>query len=450
MKKNGGNVVINKVVGVIRKLFFSENLQMQEILSSVSAAFVLRVVGAGASFGVNIMIARLLGADGSGIYYLAVTITGIAKVISRLGLDNTLLRFTATYAAKEEWGNVRDVYRKGLLLAGSVATVAAIIIFIAAGWVAETVFTNYHLADPLRIMACSIPSVALISLYTYLLKGLEEIRYAMLLQGFGVPVLTIPLLFLLVPGWEVEGAALSYLVASATTLAVGHFLWWSSTPRLSEYEGSVSLARILRSSLPLLWVTSMHRVIRWTDTLLLGVWMTSSAVGIYEAAIKTSMVTNLVLAAVNSVASPKYAAMYSDGDKEGLQRLVQGVTVLLFLLVIPIVLVFFSVPGYVMKIFGPEFVEGKQILVILTVGEFVAGVLGTTTYLLIMSGREITIRNLTTVAAAANLILNALLIPAFEVVGAAIATTVSNVILNAGAAYLAHREVGVSIIPRMN
>ena len=46
---------------------------MRDVIQGSSKAFVLRVLGAGLSFGFNAMLARLLGAQGVGIYYLAFT-----------------------------------------------------------------------------------------------------------------------------------------------------------------------------------------------------------------------------------------------------------------------------------------------------------------------------------------------------------------------------------------
>ena len=89
---------------------------MQEVVNGASVAFVIKVIGAGLSFGFNVLLARMLGADGAGIYFLALTVTTIATVFGRMGLDNALLRFTAANAAVGDWGAVKGIYRKGMML----------------------------------------------------------------------------------------------------------------------------------------------------------------------------------------------------------------------------------------------------------------------------------------------------------------------------------------------
>ncbi|MBU1615458.1 hypothetical protein KJ693_09145 [bacterium] len=49
-------------------LFNRLDLHMQEVVHGVSIAFVLKVLGA--RFGFNVLLARMLGAEGAGIYFV--------------------------------------------------------------------------------------------------------------------------------------------------------------------------------------------------------------------------------------------------------------------------------------------------------------------------------------------------------------------------------------------
>ena len=64
---------------------------MREIARGTLLAFVLKVVGSGLAFAFNVAVARLLGVEGMGLYYLALAVTTIGSVVGRIGLDNTLL-----------------------------------------------------------------------------------------------------------------------------------------------------------------------------------------------------------------------------------------------------------------------------------------------------------------------------------------------------------------------
>src|SRR5574340_239897 len=88
---------------------------MKEIVSGAAVALSLKVVAAGTAFALHVVLARLLGAEGTGIYFLAFTVIAIGAVIGRLGLDNAMLRYIAAHASVQDWSAVKGVSRKGLL-----------------------------------------------------------------------------------------------------------------------------------------------------------------------------------------------------------------------------------------------------------------------------------------------------------------------------------------------
>ena len=49
----------------------------------------------GIRFGIAIMLARLLGADGYGVYNLALSVASIGAILPLLGLDSAIVRYTA-------------------------------------------------------------------------------------------------------------------------------------------------------------------------------------------------------------------------------------------------------------------------------------------------------------------------------------------------------------------
>ncbi len=63
---------------------------MIEVVRGTSVALGMKVLAVGLGFGLNVLLARLLGAEGAGVYYLALTVTSIAAVVGRIGLDNAL------------------------------------------------------------------------------------------------------------------------------------------------------------------------------------------------------------------------------------------------------------------------------------------------------------------------------------------------------------------------
>lgn len=416
---------------------------MQEVVRGASGALIIRVIGAGFGFLFNVLLARMLGAEGAGIYYLAFTTTTIATVAGRMGLDNALLRFTAAHTAMGEWSAVKGLYQRGIRLALLASGLATAAVMIGAPFLAREVFSEPDLATPLRWMSLAIVPTSLLSLHGELLKGLKRTKAAMLLQGAGVSVLGVLLLSVMGARWGVLGAISAYVLAAATMLVVGIYMWHRAVPRIRIVQGEFSQRLLLSTSFPLLIMASMDLVMNFTDTVVLGIFGEAADVGVYGVAMRTAMLTSFVLIAVNSIAAPKFAALHRQGDLRTLEAVAQNCAKLTTVLAAPALLVFVFAPGWVLQIFGEGFEAGATVLSILALGQFVNVAAGSVGYLLMMSGNERLMRNNITVAALLNLVLNLILVPTYGVIGAATATAVSLAIMNVSAAFLVYHKLGI-------
>jgi O-antigen/teichoic acid export membrane protein len=420
---------------------------MREVIEGASVAFVMRLGGAGLAFGFNVLLARMLGAEGAGLYYLALAVTTIATVFGRVGLDNALLRFVAANASVGEWTSVKGVYKKGMKMALGFSALVATVTFAAAPWLAATVFSKPELTVPIRWMSMAVVPMAMVFLHAELLKGLKRIRDSLLVNCVGLHALSLIGLYLMGRAFGVTGAVWAYICATVFMALAGYYLWRSSTPQLRDIEGRFDTRKLLRSAMPLFWVAAMNLVMMWTSTFMLGMWSTSEAVGIFNVAFRTAMLTSFVLVAVNSISAPKFAALYRQGDIEALGSIARNSAKLMTLMASPVLLLFVLAPGWIMGIFGPQFVDGGTVLAIITLGQFVNVATGSVGYLLMMSGHEHLMRNIVAVVAFTCIFLNALLIPHFGVTGGAVATATCLSLQNLLASFYVYKAISIKVIP---
>lgn len=409
-------------------------------------AFFLRLVGAALAFGFNVLLARMLGAEGAGLYYLALTVTTIAGVLGRIGLDNSILRFVAANAALEDWGKVKGVYQKGMKMALGFSILVAAVTFVAAPWLAETLFLKPELTLPLRWMTLAIVPMALLILHAEVLKGLKRIRDCQLVRGLGFQALLILGFYLIGDAWGLKGAIFAYIAASVLMALAGFYLWRLALPQLREATGHFQTNELLKSCMPLFFASILNLVISSTSTFMLGIWSTSENVAIFNIALRTAMLTGFILVAINSIALPKFAALYHQGDIEALGSTARSSARLIFFLVSPIVLVLILFPGWILGIFGEQFIEGAAVLSIIALGQFINVTLGLAVFLLLMSGHERLMLYTVALAAVVNFILNLVLIPRYGITGAALAVTLSVVIQNLIAYYWVYKKINIHII----
>lgn len=423
------------------------DFHMKEVVRGASVAFTLKVFSVGLSFGFNVLLARLLGAEGAGIYFLALTVTTIATVFGRVGLGFALLRFTADHAAKGDWTKVAGVARIGIRIATGASILITLLLFSSASWIAQSIFSKSLLIVPLRLMALSILPMSLLNLYSELLKGLKKIRDSMLVQVVGIPFISLPLLALLGGKLKVMGAVSAYVASTIFVFLFGVFLWRRATPQLRNLPGHFDSRLLIKTSLPLFWVTLMSLVINMTDTILLGIWTESEMVGIYGAALRTAMLTSFILFAFNSIIAPKFAALYAQRDLQALSILARNGAKLMTLLAAPVLLLFIFAPTWVLGLYGPEFTVGAAVLTILALGQFVNVATGSVGYLLMMTGHEKLMRNNIVFSALLNIALNTILILKFGILGAALANAISLATMNLISAFLVYQKLSIFTLP---
>ncbi len=426
------------------------DLNTREIVFGAAAALSLRVLGAFAQFGFNLLLARMLGADGMGIYSLAFSVSVISSTIARLGIDQALLRFIAIQADQQKWDQMKGVFAKGMTIVFLSGFVITIIVFLLAPWLSQSLFDEPRLALPLQIMSFSIVPFSLVNLLAEALRALKRVANAMLVQGMLVPALSVGLfLTLLSLRVGLLSAVLAYVLATVFVLLIGAWLWKRVVPQLwrPRLKGQFATHDLLTVSFPMAWASIMVIVFGLADSVILGIFRSAAEVGIYAAAQRMALLTTFSLIAVNSVAAPKFAALYKAGDFNTIEKIAQKSNVLMILIASPLLLAFFLFPERIMGIFGQDFVAGRNALIIISIGQVVNVATGSVGCLLLMTSYEKIMKWINVSAAMSNIVLSWILIPKFGVIGAAFASSISLALLNCLALFSVFKLLTISTVP---
>ena len=200
------------------------------------------------------------------------------------------------------------------------------------------------------------------------------------------------------------------------------------------------MKEILNSSIPLLWVASMLFVNSWADRIFLGVYSTPEDVGVYSISIKVAMLVGFVLVAVNSVSSAKFSEFYQSDNIKDLSNYCTKSTNLMATISFPILILLILYSDQILNIFGSDFIIGSSALVILCSGQFINVATGSVGQILAMTNREKLLRKSILIAVITNIILNFILVPLYNINGAAIATSVSWMVSTIFAFYYVRKE----------
>ena len=429
---------------------------LREVVRGGAVALAVRVGGTAFNFAFLWLVARTLGAEGTGLYALASSVVVLATVLGVLGLDQALVRFVAEAAERGRPGLVRGYVRQGATYALAASLGVTLVGWVLAPVLAARVFRDPELGTPLRYMLLAVPFVVAAQVRSGGLQGLRRIRDAQLVSVFALGAGTC-LAFLALVGLaqatggavQVTQAAGAYTFGAAAACALGVGLWRRHAPRppapfepAQPSEPAVGRS-LLQTSLPMLWVASMLLVNTWSAVFLLGLYADAADVGLYNVALRLAMLTSFVLAAVNSIAAPKFAAFNARGDYAAMERVAVRSAQLTTAVAAPLLLLLILAAPWCMGVFGAEFVAGAGVLVVLAVGQFVNVAAGSVGQVLAMTGHERDLRTVIVVSAALNVAGCLVLIPRFGALGAAAATAAAWGVMNGLCVWYARRRLGI-------
>lgn len=427
--RKGSFLPVNRVLGLVKGNGITGVLARGGLL-----AFLIQGAGAALLFLVEVVAARLLGVNQFGIYALVTAWLYILLMVGALSLNHVLLRFVPTYLAQEDWGGLRGLLRRSNQWAGAAGIVLACgggaLLAALRGCCVETVVVATFV--PALI---ALPFQVLSSLRQATLRGMEKIAHALLPE-----FVLRPLLFLLLLGaaayfidrpLDAKTAFLLNLAAVIAAFATGAIWQRRHLPaRVRAAAPAYRDREWLLTALSLLLVVGLNLISSRLDVVMLGMLSGAREVGVYSAASRVADVITFGLACANAVVAPMIARLHATGRQQELQHLVRQAARGVFLFTLPVALLIVVFGREILGLFGMDFREGYKVLAVLVCGQLVNALAGPVGYLMMMTGHQHAAARIVAGTALLNLTLNAVLIPLLGMIGAAIATATSMVMLN--------------------
>ena len=249
----------------------------QNLVRRIAGGFGLKVAATGSGFLFNLILARALGASGSGQFAIAQTTTTLGSTLGRLGLDNTVLRFTASHDSEAERHRVRPVLRTALVVCSILSIVVAALMYAFAPIIAPYMSERPGRATPAELAhyveLCRLTTVVILpfSLSTLIgqaLIGLKRTNEGIVVQLLVMPLAGSVLALFLIPRFGLQGAVWSYTLSAFLALAYG-FVKWRQTVRAGD-PGFYDLRAMLTSCLPLFQVTIVQFILKSSPVWIIG------------------------------------------------------------------------------------------------------------------------------------------------------------------------------------
>lgn len=399
----------------------------KEILKGTVTSLVIKISGLILATLFAFTVARTLGANAWGEFSLSMSLITFAAIIAAAGFDTFLLK---TASSRGNTSLSSPLYQKIARISFLLSIITAAILYISAPVIAGSFFNNPGLEYSFKIASAAIPPYAFLNINAGLLQGLKQLKKYVFIRFVSHHAGGL-LLFLLLLYFQRD----HHIVILAYTLSLYLFaglsyLW---TRKAAPFENGPFAATekpsgtraLLMNGFPFMLAALLFFMKGWIDTVMIGVFMNETDVGIYNITLKLTAVLGITLSAVSAVSTPLYSEAYASGNIQKLKEHVSKSSAIVFYTSLPLFLILILFPENILSLFGDEFTAGTTALIILAAGGFINAYFGAAGYLMNMTGSEVVLQYITLVAVAVGILLNYYLIPPYGLTGAAGATTLT-------------------------
>ncbi|MCK5725810.1 MAG: oligosaccharide flippase family protein [Thiotrichaceae bacterium] len=414
--------------------------ETKRFLQSSLLSVIARFTGVGLNFGLQILIARLLidktavkavqdvGLSHYGDLKMMLTlITGIA-LFSRLGVDQLIVKEIASYEDNRMAHGAqlqKQIYK--LIFISSTFFMLFWIIF--SPWIKDALFDDVSMIN-FNLASLGILFFNLVTLNAYYLKALHRASGFALIQN-ALPALSF--LILVVAFWEwfpsdelyINLYTLSTIVAGVASLLI-------IIPLLKQkkltYNVSLRLKNIAKRSLPLAPVSITAFLMLWSDTIMVGLFLDADKVGLYSTAASISFISLFFLGALDATIIPKLLFKSKNTPKEFKSFFWKATALVVFgLLAVTVFMGLLAKP--MLSLFGTIFQQATLSLIILLSAQWLRATSLTFSFMFIIKEQVKYLNIIMVIALIINLVANTILINAYGIEGAAVATLLANTFL---------------------
>lgn len=369
----------------------------------------------------TIAIARLLGASGSGSFFVAQSLLLMLTVATTLGVEHGIVY----YVSSGRW-EARSAHGTALRVALATGLVGA-----AVALAARLAFPTAFAGLPVWLVAIAVAGLpfALAWIYaTYI--ALATDRYeAFVLPPFSQATGVLAFGVIGAFAYDVDGAVVG-MTLSTVLVGVGTTVWARrvlpppaapSQPGLLRRAVSFGVKAYAANGLQLL----NYRL----DVFLLAAVASSVVVGQYSVAVAVTSVLWLLPAALAEVLYPRVAHLHARDDETAAEQLemveTKSVRHVALAASVTAVLVALALLFLVVPVFGSEFAPATNLGLILIPGAAAIGIAGTLSSSIVGRGRPSYSLYSALIVTPVTVLLYLLLIPWLDSTGAALASTIS-------------------------
>jgi len=379
--------------------------------------FAARLLGAALGFIATLAFARIVGAEILGVYILILTIVSWIVLASDLGIGGAIKKRISENEEPGAYLTAGVIWILFISITGSIGLL--FVQPVIEEYIGEF---NHHISvSVIWVVICLLFIKLFYKTPAYILEGERKVYIAALLNPIKEGGRSILQICFVVLGYGLLGMLVGYAIGGIIVgfVAIYFISIRTSTPEIRHFKSLFNYAKYS-------WLGRLRsRIFQDVDILILGVFAPSAAVGVYSVAWSLSRFLELFSSAIASTLFPEISYKSKQGESSTVQQYIEDALTYSGLFIIPGFIGGLLISEELMSIYGPEFMNGSDILWLLILAILIYSYQKQfITALNAIDRPDLSFRaNLS--FAVINTGLNIVLIPLYGIRGAAIASVIS-------------------------
>lgn len=382
-------------------------------------------------------LSRILLPEGIGRVSYAQSFASIFVILASLGIPTYGIKTIASLKNNDDQKSLSKNY-SGLLIIIMTSTLFFSLIYLSLVFVVDNLRDNFllYLATGLQVLMVALN-------VDWLYQGMECYKF-ITVRSFFVKLFSLICIVVFVR--ERSDYIIYALLTSIAVAGNNIFNIVYSKKYVSFSLKEAVIKKHIKPAFILLFSTLAIELYSKIDVLMLGVYSNESNIGYYTNSIKVINSALVAITAVTAVFLPRLSKLYTENREEFNKLVNLGLRVILFF-VLPCIAGLVTISDdFVITMFGDAFIDASVVIRILSPLILIKGVGDLINYQVIISaGKEKYFLITNTTAALINIVLNYILIPKYEQNGAAIASLISELVVNTGMLLVTSKIVHLKI-----
>jgi len=429
---------------MVHRKFLAISEPVQGLLSTSALLLTARVVGLGAGFATQILLARLLSPEGLGIFYFATSIAYVVSMVAAFGYPVIAVRFISRYRMSDNNAMLAAFITWAQRDTAIVAFGAMIVVLTVAAAVPGDATTRLAVA----VAAFGIPACALSRINASVAGAIRQFTLS-----YVPDLLWRPLMFLLAMGlFATFFSAPSPIVAAAAFSVIAviivalQFIGLSrhvpnGIEPISPHRRLVYQWRV--ASAPLLILAAFTTLINDLNVSLLGMVLPKADLAVLGVCLKLTILVDFAVWLIHQLVAPDISDALALKQTALIETAVARANIAAMLTTVGATAGVAVFGRYILAAFGPVFVSAYPLLLTLVAAQLIRAGFGPSVLTLVSAGAQKSVLLVFSITIVILALGNLLLVPIFGAIGAVAAFVVMTAFWPAALAVVLKRKTGL-------